>query len=395
MANEDVVMEEVGEEPLPDLSELAVKRSKKTHLLTLKTLCLQSIVKSLQSVWVKIYQRYRDDRQMLSWTTTRIVGPFEDLPGSLITDILTTLRSIGVCHPRHFRLLITSNTEVLDLSGLSKGANLLLSALLDHCKQCGCIKMPILINSLSHFKNLKILNLKRLGIVDAVLETIGSVMTDLRELYLCHNHVTNTGLSRLCVDDGRHGKCKELRVLTLESNEVNVDGLVLALTSFPKLRVLDSFDLCSAVLRWRQENPNRILSLQILSVTMNELSSENVEHLLDICPAITTLIFLPTDNQVQYDLSPFLQATNLTKDELLCHLAEVVKFDNKILEQLESLELWFCESVTIKGILALICLAPSLKHLGLIRCPNVTRANFLKMKKHCVANNLGLDMIWK
>lgn len=513
MDNEEVILQIGQQVDLPDLWELRVKRSKKTHLLTLKTLCLQQIVNGLHAVWVKFYQQHQKQTgQVLEWATANIVNPFEELPTSLITDLLSTLRSIGVCHPRHFRLLITGNTEELDLSGLNGGATQLMSILLKHCQhrlrvlnleQCGCVEIPFLVTTIEKFQNLQILNLKRLGIVDSVLEVIGSVMAGLRELYLCHNNISNTGLSRLCVDDGHYGKCKELRILTLEYNEVTMDGLVLALNNLPNLRVFDNFDLSSAVLEWHKGNPGKILTLQILSVTMSELSSENIEVLLDICPAISTLIFLPTDNQLQYDLTPFLKATNLTKvmsqcscaptsmwfqsvgqsithidllgtcnseldltlldefcpnlihlflheihltespstrgarrftklqlaslqgitalnyqatlfsifsaheinyiklilfdisDDLLCQLADIARAENQILQSLESLELWFCESVTIRGILALICVAPSLKHLGLIRCPNVTRTNFIKMKRHCMVNNVGIEMIWK
>jgi hypothetical protein len=81
-------------------------------------------------------------------------------------------------------------------------------------------------------------------------------------------------------------------------------------------------------------------------------------------------------------------------DTLLQKISEEAALDKNILANLNDLELWFCNQVSIRGLRHIICHAPCLKKLTVIRCESVTLADFNLLETFIKTNALDIHLSW-
>ena len=110
---------------------------------------------------------------MIQYYNSTLSGPFDQLPPSLIHDVLVTLKEMKLLRKHHCYLLISPYLKSLNLSGSDENLGLILQLTQQRC-------YSLLELDLSHNKLPKELTLKSLP-----------ALTKLRSLSFCFSSVTN------------------------------------------------------------------------------------------------------------------------------------------------------------------------------------------------------------
>ncbi|XP_072717220.1 uncharacterized protein [Ciconia boyciana] len=216
----------------------------------LGSLCLQSLARHMQSVWVKDYsENYLDEYQFRF-----IMGPFNDLAGSLVQDLIRLLGESRRLTRAALHLLLLPHLRELSLRpcpGLVSNAIGRLVAL--RCKSlssldlhgCSRLSADVLVDLAEELPQLS-----RLGLVETqanvqVLSAVGSCCRRLQELDVSRcKKVSPRALRHLAYDPlARSLCCPALRVLLARGLEPTGDGgavaaLAFLLLALPRLEFL-------------------------------------------------------------------------------------------------------------------------------------------------------------
>ncbi|XP_072192676.1 uncharacterized protein [Excalfactoria chinensis] len=224
----------------------------------LGSLCLQSLVQHMQSVWVKDYS----DNYLDEYSFRFVMGPFNDLAGSLVQDLIRLLGESRRLSRAALHLLLLPHLQELSLQhcpGLvSNAIGQLVSV---RCKSlsalelhgCSRLSADVLVDLVEELPLLSRLGLAETQANVQVLAAVGSCCRRLRELDVSRcRKVTPRALRYLAYDPlERTPGCPALRVLLARGLEPAGDGVVSALAfvllALPLLEVLAHGDVPAAL----------------------------------------------------------------------------------------------------------------------------------------------------
>ncbi|XP_064304817.1 uncharacterized protein LOC135312989 [Phalacrocorax carbo] len=205
----------------------------------LGNLCLQSLAQHMQSVWVKDYsENYLDEYQFRF-----IMGPFNDLAGSLVQDLIRLLGESRRLTRAALHLLLLPHLRELSLRpcpGLVSNAIGQLVVL--RCKSlssldlhgCSRLSADVLVDLAEGLPQLSRLGLAETQANVQVLSAVGSCCRHLQELDVSRcKKVSPRALRHLAYDPlARSACCPALRVLLAHGLEPAGDGGMVAALAF-------------------------------------------------------------------------------------------------------------------------------------------------------------------
>ncbi|XP_065490869.1 uncharacterized protein LOC135988672 [Caloenas nicobarica] len=216
----------------------------------LGSFCLQSLAQHMQSVWVKDYsENYLDEYEFRF-----IMGPFNDLAGSLVQELIRLLGESRRLTRAALHLLLLPHLHQLSLRpcpGLASNAIARLITL--RCKNlssldlhgCGRLSAEVLVDLAEGLPRLSHLGLAETQANVQVLSAVGSCCRCLQELDVSHcKKVSPRALRHLAYDPlARSLCCPVLRVLLARGLEPAGDGdmvtaLAFLLLALPRLEFL-------------------------------------------------------------------------------------------------------------------------------------------------------------
>lgn len=219
-------------------------------MAALGSLCLQSLAQHMQSVWVKDYSdNYLDEYQFRF-----IMGPFNDLAGSLVQDLIRLLGESRRLTRAALHLLLVPHLQELSLRPCpSLVSNAIGQLVTVRCKSlsaldlhgCSRLSADVLVDLVEELPLLSRLGLAETQANVQVLSAVGSCCRRLRELDVSHcKKVSPRALRHLAYDPLERALCcPALRVLLARGLEPAGDsGMVAALAflllALPCLEVL-------------------------------------------------------------------------------------------------------------------------------------------------------------
>ncbi|XP_065338624.1 uncharacterized protein LOC135938693 [Cloeon dipterum] len=305
---------------LIDKQTYICRKSRAVNLISLKQMCLENVARNMDSVWCKDFVENWSGQMMLYF-----LGPFEQIAGGCVFELMEILRSKNCLHYRYLPSLITGRLETLNLKD-TKNMNKLLSPIRFRCEinlkilnleNCSGMKESNLCLTLQNLKRLEHLNLRNTGISDNILESIGSCTFPLQRLQVSDNEkITNQGVHQLC---NKHF-ANHLKAVSVEFTDVNIEGIFHLLESLPKLEVLEHISTTDAVLNWKLKYRDKVLNLRQLKLDLSAYTNEELYMLVMTCKQLTDLSFTSSAAVTQDALLPFLDMAKVSKLSSNCVL---------------------------------------------------------------------------
>ncbi|XP_065606315.1 uncharacterized protein LOC136057520 [Cyrtonyx montezumae] len=224
----------------------------------LGSLCLQSLVQHMQSLWVKDYS----DNYLDEYSFRFVMGPFNDLAGSLVQDLIRLLGESRRLSRAALHLLLLPHLQELSLRPCpSLVSNAIGQLITVRCKSlsaldlhgCSRLSADVLVDLAEELPGLSRLGLAETQANVQVLAAVGSHCRRLRELDVSRcRKVTPRALRHLAYDPTeRTFCCPTLRVLLAHGVEPHGDGmpsaLAFVLLALPRLEVLAHGDVPAAL----------------------------------------------------------------------------------------------------------------------------------------------------
>ncbi|CAB3366267.1 Hypothetical predicted protein [Cloeon dipterum] len=285
---------------LIDKQTYICRKSRAVNLMSLKQICLENVAQNMDSVWCKDFVENWSGQIMLYF-----LGPFEQIAGGCVFELMELLRSKNCLHYRYLPSLITGqfrcevNLKILNL------------------ENCSGMKESNLCLTLQNLKRLEQLNLRNTGISDNILESIGSCTFPLQRLQVSDNEkITNQGVSQLC---NKHFAI-HLKAVSVEFTDVNIEGIFHLLESLPKLEVLEHIFTTDAVLNWKLKYRDEVLNLRQLKLDLSAYTNEELFTLVMTCKQLTDISFTSSAAVTQDALLPFLDMAKVSKLSSNCVL---------------------------------------------------------------------------
>ncbi|KAM6071411.1 uncharacterized protein LJ206_009989 isoform 2-T2 [Theristicus caerulescens] len=231
-----------GRLPVPDLPagrSVCCQMPRRKEVPALGGLCLQSLAQHMQSIWVKDYSENYLDKYQFRF----VMGPFNDLAGSLVQDLIRLLGESRRLTRAALHLLLLPHLRELSLRpcpGLVSNAIGQLVAL--RCKNlssldlhgCSRLSADVLVDLAEGLPRLSRLGLAETQANVQVLSAVGSCCRHLQELDVSHcKKVSPRALRHLAYDPlARSLCCPVLRVLLARGLEPAGDGSMAAALAF-------------------------------------------------------------------------------------------------------------------------------------------------------------------
>ncbi|XP_037244840.1 uncharacterized protein LOC119148575 [Falco rusticolus] len=206
----------------------------------LGSLCLQSLAQHMQSIWVKDYsENYLDEYQFRF-----VMGPFNDLAGSLVQDLIRLLGESRRLTRAALHLLLLPHLRELSLRPCPSLASNAIGQLITlRCKQslssldlhgCSRLSADVLVDLAEGLPQLSRLGLAETQANVQVLSAVGSCCRHLQELDVSRcKKVSPCALRHLAYDPLAQSLCcPVLRVLLARDLEPPGDGSMAAVLAF-------------------------------------------------------------------------------------------------------------------------------------------------------------------
>ncbi|XP_077672232.1 uncharacterized protein LOC144264367 [Eretmochelys imbricata] len=233
---------------------------RKKGVAPLSSLCLGNVARHMQGVWVKDYsENYLDEFQF-----RYVMGPFNELAGCLVQDLLQLLGESRRLTRAALHLLLVPHLTALSLRSCpGLVSNAITQLVTVRCKNLssldlnGCSRVPTaaLVDLLEGLPRLTKLGLAETQANTQVLAAVGSCCRRLRELDVSHcQKVTPDSLLHLAYDQTESALCcPALRVLLAQGMEPEdhsqdlVRALAFVLLALPSLEFLATSHLREAL----------------------------------------------------------------------------------------------------------------------------------------------------
>jgi len=351
--------------------------------ISLKSLCLRNISEHLDSLWCKRFLDYYSGTAHFMY----IIGPFDQLPPSLIQEIWVFLKQRKLLRKHHIYLLLSPFTRSLDLSYCDADLGLMLLLTSQRCFQLRQLdlshnKLPRdqLSSCLPTLTKLTTVSFAHSSITDPMVSILGLYCPKLTSLDLSYcTQLSDRGLLALlspqdswAKPDSRFGQCKLLsKLLVSGSQNISSEAVAEAVQQLHQLAVLDYQDSVGVVeqlvLGGRLDRQLLLRSLHSLGST----SSDSLALAVSVCPMVEHVYIVTSDTMTSTTLLSLLDLDQV-KEIHICnelglyslpvqeHLGPVLQ---KHGETLVSLNLAEVEQIDVE----MICdFCPNLVHLALL-----------------------------
>ncbi|XP_042242637.1 uncharacterized protein LOC121879909 isoform X2 [Homarus americanus] len=371
--------------------------------VSLKEQCVHSIVKHMDSYWCKDYiHNWLDEKRRYLF----VIGPFEDLPSSLIELIIEELNTSGKLQKHHLHLLLLYQLERLVLSRCTSEFGFIISLLAVRCKKLrhlGLKGRTLPRQTLNEvFRSLSLLqtvDLSQTNVTDQTISVIASSCKHIRVLNLSDTRVTDMGISSLChgvmsADINPKEKpdiSKSLIKLDLYGTAVTYKGIQCALVNMPNLQEVTHSALLYAVAKLKASRDTMTELAQVSGGSLPELGPLQLRFLqsdefgsgrlgeygdaqlispaINLCPNIQYVHLRDLGNVEPDSLLPLSTLNNVIDLVLQFDEYDLVDFFLQILpllqkhgETLRNLQLQFVNNINIV-VIAYLC--PELQVLGI------------------------------
>lgn len=321
---------------------------------SLKEQCVRNITVNIDSFWCQDYiKNWLDQSKSLIF----VLGPFEDLPSTLIELIIEELNASGKLRKHHLHLLLLYHLERLKLSRETSEFSYILSLLAQRCKKLRHLGLKSrnlprkMVNEI--FINLELLqtvDLSMTNVADQTLSVIGAYSKHIRVLNLADTDVTDIGISSLChdlrVSQNTHIS-RSLLKIDLYGTVVTPKGIQCALINMPNLKEIVHSTVLFSVSklvesRQRMAEEASVLGgvvpelgpLQLRALQSDEFGSgvfgdfadgEHITSALKVCPSVQYLYLRDISNVKSNTFLPILNLENVI--DLVLTLTEEVHVD--------------------------------------------------------------------
>eukprot|EP00092_Neocalanus_flemingeri_P039677 GFUD01043209.1.p1 GENE.GFUD01043209.1~~GFUD01043209.1.p1 ORF type:complete len:508 (-),score=130.51 GFUD01043209.1:39-1562(-) len=351
--------------------------------ISLKTLCLRNISEHLDSLWCRRFLDYYYGSAHFMY----IIGPFDQLPPSLIQDLWVHLKQRKLLRKHHVYLLISPYTLALDLSHCDTDLGLMLLLTSQRCFQLRQLdlsnsKLPRdqLSSCLPTLTKLTTMSLAHSSITDTLVSILGLYCPKLTSLDLSYcTQLSDNGLLSLLLPqdshgtpDPRFGKCSLVsKLLVSGSQKISSIAISEAVQTLRHLTVLDYQDSVGVieqlVLGGRL---GRLLLLRSL-YSLDSTSSDSLALAVSVCPMVEHVYIVTSSSMTSTTLLSLLDLQQM-REIHICN--ELGQYSLPVQEQLGpvlqkhgetlvSLNLAEVEQVEVK----MICeFCPNLVHLALL-----------------------------
>jgi len=351
--------------------------------ISLKNLCLHNILANIDRVWCRHYlQRYHGTGHFIF-----VLGPFDDLPPSLIQELWLLLKSRKMLRKHHIYLLVSPFAKSIDLSGCDADLSTMLLLTGQRCfalerlSLAGC-KLPKtqLSASLPLLTRLTNLSFSKSSITDSLLSIVGLYCPLLTSLDISYcTAVSDQGLCTLFLNQdssgqpitGRFGQCTLISSLLVSGSQGITDlGASQAILHLPHLAVFDYHNTVAVITSLVIFHGVERLKLRVLHGSEEE--EQDLATAIDICPQMRHLHLLTHPAlrnanvfQPLLKLSEMKELRVCNEAGLYClpvltHLTPVISQHGQTLVSLNLAEV--CQIDV--GLLATLC--PALVHLSLL-----------------------------
>jgi len=349
----------------------------------MKSLCLRSISENMDSLWCRRFLDYYSGNAHYMY----VIGPFDQLPPSLIQDLWVYLKQKKLLRKHHIYLLISPYTRTLDLSHCDADLGLMLLLTSQRCFQLRQLnlsysKLPRdqLSNCLPNLSELTSLTLAHSSITNSLLSIVGLYCSKLTTLDLSYcRQVSDPGLQSVFLPqdssgsaDMRFGRCKLLsKLLVGGAQNVTSEAVQDALQHLHHLVVLDFHDSVGVVEQLVLEGVlDRKLLLRSL-YTQECRSCDSLALAVSVCPMVEHVYIVTSENIASTNLLSLLDLKQIQEihvsNELGLYSLPVQEQLGPVLqkhgETILSINLAEVEQVDV-GLICNFC--PNLTHLALL-----------------------------
>jgi len=268
---------------------------------SLKCLCLSSISDHLDSVWCRRFLDYYSGTAHFMY----VIGPFDQLPPSLIQELWIYLKRKKLIRKHHIYLLISPYTRSMDLSHCDSDLGLMLLLTSQRCFQLRHLdlshnKLPRdqLSNSLPSLTRLTSISFAHSSVSDTLVSILGLYCNKLTTLDLSYcTQLSDQGLLSLISPqdssgqpDQRFGQCKLLsKVLLAGSQKISHLAVCEAVQHLHHLVALDYHDTVGVVedlvLGGRLDRKLKLRSLY----SMDSTASDSLAVAVAVCSEVEYL----------------------------------------------------------------------------------------------------------
>ncbi|XP_061475293.1 uncharacterized protein LOC133380990 [Rhineura floridana] len=225
---------------------------KKTRVRSLQRLCLENVAGHMHQIWVKAYvENHPEEHNFHS-----VTGPFSELPGVVVEELLQLLGERKRLSRPVLRLLLVPQLTVLNLGRCKRVVNKAIAQIIKvRCKilssldlqGCSRISVGALVDLMKALPCLTKLSLLKTRCNAQVLSAVGSCCQRLRELDISFCHRVSPGsLLHLAYDQATDSLCcpalQVLKVLAVNSRPLSQDlvwPVVFVLLALPSLTFLE------------------------------------------------------------------------------------------------------------------------------------------------------------
>ncbi|XP_069488533.1 uncharacterized protein [Ambystoma mexicanum] len=306
---------------------------KKKEAQSLKATCLNSIAQNMQTLWLKDYvDNYIDEYNFLY-----IIGPFNELAGALVQELLLLLGESRRLTRASLHLLLLPHLTDLSLrSGSGLVSNAITQLVTARCKNLssldlhGCNRVPsaALVDLLEGLPRLTKLVLSDTQCNTLVLSAVCTTCKVLRELDISHcKKVVWSSLFHLVYDQTQQAfGCSKLRVLVMVGIEPRmqveefIQAVAFVLLVLPGLEYLDNSCVMEALCLIHKQEFEGIRSLDGFPSFLEIANNRKSIHVDDGDPRI--VLSLKRVNEVDEHLLPMFSSLCQRAVEVVISLSD-------------------------------------------------------------------------
>ncbi|XP_043192693.1 F-box/LRR-repeat protein 4-like [Amphibalanus amphitrite] len=259
---------------------------------TLEELCCKNISQNMDNLWCKHYDEHFHGKSECLY----LLGPFSNLPGVLLSQLIKYLKNNGV-RIGHLQLLLDYSLQDLDLSRLSKNMGTVLNTITNRCVNLrhldlsGNAKLPLQgqLALFSTLRGLESINLSSTNTSDRVMSVIGAYCTQLQELDVQRSGVTDLGLNSLAASVPSHGTTtagQSITKLSVEGCNLSPESAFGVIKNMPNLVHFDHPDSLWGVTQLMLQQPERA---PLALTSLEGSSAAGLEVAAAACPDCTLL----------------------------------------------------------------------------------------------------------
>ncbi|XP_068203079.1 uncharacterized protein [Palaemon carinicauda] len=258
---------------------------------SLKQQCIRNIGRNMDKLWAKDYvKNWHEQSKTLSF----VLGPFEDLPGTVVELLIEELVNTKRLRKHHLQILLVYHLERFVLrkeTDFEKAITLLLS----RCKnlrhlglRSSTLPHRLLTKVFVSLEHLQTVDLSQTNIADATMATLGDNCRNIRVLNLSDSSATDKAIAGLIYGHNppptvnpfeTTALSRKLTHLNVYGSHVTANGVLSALVYMPNLQELNHSELLASIATLSSSDVDLRLFREYRNVAPTENPTLNLRQL--------------------------------------------------------------------------------------------------------------------